>query len=216
MKVKYPRTFHLLWSEGATDDDKVLKDMSCFTGKEVVVTEKLDGENTSIYCDCTHARSKDSQDHPSRHWVKMLQSTIGYQIPENWRVCGENVYAKHSIYYEKLESYFYMFSIWSEDNVCLSWPDTEKWATELNLNIAPVLYKGIYDERLIKNLYSGSSSLGGEQEGYVVRLADSFPYSEFKNSVAKFVRENHVKTSEHWMKQELIINKLNEEELKKK
>ena len=50
-RVKYPRTYHLPWSEGRTDDDKVLSDDSQFIGKYVVVTEKMDGENTTIYSD---------------------------------------------------------------------------------------------------------------------------------------------------------------------
>ena len=45
MKQKYPRTYHLPWSLGATSDDKILKDTSCFDDKIVIITEKLDGEN---------------------------------------------------------------------------------------------------------------------------------------------------------------------------
>jgi hypothetical protein len=43
--IKYPRTYHVPWSEGATNDDKINKDMSSFYGKNVVITEKMDGEN---------------------------------------------------------------------------------------------------------------------------------------------------------------------------
>lgn len=70
MRVKYPRTFHLPWSRSYTHDDKVLKHVQHFEGKEVVVTEKMDGENTTMYRDYLHARSIDSKDHPSRHWIK--------------------------------------------------------------------------------------------------------------------------------------------------
>ena len=49
MRYKYPRTYHLPFSPGFTSDDKVLKDDSYFRGKEIVVTEKMDGENVSIY-----------------------------------------------------------------------------------------------------------------------------------------------------------------------
>jgi len=43
--VKYPKTFHLPWSLGLRSDDKRLKDLSRFINQEVVVTEKVDGEN---------------------------------------------------------------------------------------------------------------------------------------------------------------------------
>ena len=128
MLKKYPRTFHLPWSRSRTDDDKILRTVRHFEGKEVVVTEKLDGENTTLYRNHIHARSLDSKDHASRHWVKMLHGTISFHIPEGWRICGENVYALHSIYYEQLTSYFYVFSIWNENNECLSWDETVEWA----------------------------------------------------------------------------------------
>lgn len=204
--IKYPRTFHLPWSEGATDDDKKLKNIDHFLGKEVIVTEKLDGENCTMYHDHLHARSIDSKDHPSRHWVKMLHATISLDIPLNWRLCGENMYAKHSIYYEQLTSYYYLFSIWNEQNQCLSWDETIEWAQLFQIPTAPVLYRGLFDEKKIKSLSTEYSVFSGEQEGYVVRLADSFYYDNFKHSVGKFVRKNHVQTDQHWLNQSIIPN----------
>jgi len=50
---KYPRTAHLPWSPGADDDDIIIDTVDSFVGKEVVVTEKMDGEcldqDTIIY-----------------------------------------------------------------------------------------------------------------------------------------------------------------------
>lgn len=86
---KYPRTFHLPWSRSKTDDDRILRDTSHFVGKEIVVTEKLDGENTSLYRDYMHARSIDSRDHPSRHWVKMLHGSIAHLLPPATASCGK-------------------------------------------------------------------------------------------------------------------------------
>jgi hypothetical protein len=66
MHVRYPRTPHLPWSPGATPDDVRAGDLSGLLGREVVVTEKPDGENTTLYADGVHARSLDSAHHPSR------------------------------------------------------------------------------------------------------------------------------------------------------
>ena len=90
---KYPRTFHLPWREGIMSDDKVLKDLSHFIGKEVIVTEKLDGENTSVYNNYCHARSLTSGNHPSRNWIKNYITNFNYLLPEGFRISGENVYA---------------------------------------------------------------------------------------------------------------------------
>jgi len=49
---------------------------------------------------------------------------------------------------------------------------------------------------------------GGEQEGYVIRIAETFPEQDFPLNVAKFVRKNHVQTDAHWKYSELSINGL--------
>lgn len=194
--VKYGRTFHLPFSPGAHDDDKTLKDCSAFEGKRVIVTEKMDGENTTLYSDYIHARSIDSRGGEDRAWVKQFWSTIAYDIPPDWRICGENLWAEHSIHYDSLKSYFYGFSIWNERNVCLSWDETLHWFELFNITSVPVLYDGIWDEKKLREI---EKSLSWEKnEGYVVRLADAFPYGEFKNSIAKYVRKGHVQTTKHW------------------
>lgn len=207
MLYKYPRTYHLPWSLGTTDDDKILETTQQFNNKQVIVTEKIDGENTTLYTNYYHARSLDSSDHESQHWLKAFHAQIKYNIPFEYRICGENVFAKHSIYYDKLPSYFLCFSIWVRD-ICLSWEDTQKWAETLGINLVPVLYKGIWNEEIIKQCYSGESKYGIEQEGYVVRLAESFQYKNFDQSVAKFVRKDHVVTNKHWKQQEIIKNQM--------
>lgn len=188
------------WSPGATKDDRVLPSDSHFRTSEIVVTEKLDGENTTIYSDgYVHARSLDSVSHPTQSWVRALAASIAHELPVGWRVCGENVYAKHSIKYDKLSSYFFVFAIYDDHNVCLSWSDTVEWASTLGLQTAPVLYRGPYDPELVMSLYDGVSRFGDVAEGYVLRVSDSFPFKYFSSSVAKYVRKGHVaKGSAHW------------------
>lgn len=205
--VKYPRTYHLPWSQSSTDDDKTLKDTSHFEGQEVVVSVKMDGEQTTLYPDHIHARSVNSGGHPSRNWVKALHGRVGYNIPHGWRVCGENLYAKHSIYYSHLPEYFLAFSLWNEQNICLSWDESLEWFELLDLVSVPVLYRGLWDEILIQGLYQ--ERFGEDpMEGYVVRLASDFQYRDFSRSVAKFVRENHVQTQGHWMHSQVSPNRL--------
>ncbi len=45
---KYPRMPHLPWSPGATRDDQRLEDVEHFLGREIVVTEKIDGANLCL------------------------------------------------------------------------------------------------------------------------------------------------------------------------
>lgn len=211
MKVKYPRTKHLFWSPGATSDDKILKDVSCFDGKTMIITEKMDGENSTLYNDYYHARSLDGRDHPSRSWIKQFHASIKNDIPEGWRICGENLYAKHSVGYDNLKSYFYCFSIWDDTNYCLSWDDTVEFCGMLGIEHVPVLIEpfvwGDSSPNMIQefmpHIFNRNVS-----EGYVVRNADKFLYKDFGENVAKWVRPNHVQTSKHWMHSEIIPNKL--------
>lgn len=206
MYIKYPRTFHLPWSAGKSSDDKVLSSIDHFLDKEVIVSEKMDGENTSLYKDYIHARSIDSRNHSSRNWVKNFWNNIGQDIPKGWRICGENLYAQHSIKYNNLKSYFYGFSIWDENNVCLSWEETIEWFTLLNIVPVPVLYKGLFNIDIVKIIQKELDK--DKIEGYIIRLADSFKYNNFKYSIAKYVRKNHVQTDKHWKFKEIIPNKL--------
>ena len=203
-RTKYPRTPHLPWSPGATSDDVYLVDVGHFEGLEVVVTEKLDGENTTMYRDYIHARSIDNRRHPSRDWVKGLHATIAHQIPAGWRLCGENVFAQHSVSYDNLESYFYVFSIWNEENLALSWEETVAWVKLLGLVTPPVLYAGPWDESLIRGIEVDATRV----EGYVVRLASAFTHADFSQSIAKWVRQDHVQSEEHWIRSAVIPNRL--------
>jgi hypothetical protein len=194
--VKYPRTHHVPWSENMNEDDRVMEDTGIFKNKRVIVTEKMDGENTTLYSDYIHARSVNSRPHESQTWVKQFRSQIGHDIPKGWRICGENLYAKHSIHYEDLPSYFMGFSIWNEANYCLDWPETVWWFEALGITPVPVIFDGIYDEQKIRALWSQDK--WAKSEGYVVRLASCFSYRDFRYSVGKFVRKNHIQTVQHW------------------
>lgn len=195
--VKYPRTYHLPWSEGMHDDDRMMQSLDEFYGRRVIVTEKLDGENSTLYRDYFHARSVDGRHHSSRDWVKGFWSQISGDIPEGWRVCGENLFAKHSIGYDNLDTYFYGFSIWNERNVCLSWDETNEYFNLMGITSVPVLYDGQYDEKTVRRLWNQSNY--NNVEGYVMRVADEIPYGQFKQKVGKFVRKGHIMTAKHWM-----------------
>ncbi|WP_406496615.1 AAA family ATPase [Streptomyces sp. NBC_00846] len=206
MRTHYPRTAHLPWSPGATSDDVRIGDLSALTGREVVVTEKLDGENTTLYADGLHARSLDSAHHPSRGWVKALQGRIATRIPAGRRVCGENMFARHSIPYDRLEGYFYGFSVWDGER-CLDWDRTVVFLRGLGIPAAPVLWRGVFDARAEKALRALKPDTG-RQEGYVVRPVDGFGAPEFGRVVAKWVRPGHVRTGTHWMHAAVVENGL--------
>ena len=203
--IKYPRTFHLPYSETITDDDKRLssdehfKQMDC-----VVVTEKMDGQNQTVYSDgYYHARSVDGKDKSWDKWFKQYIQKWCRDIPNGYRVCGECLFAKHSIdYYFPNDGYlFQMFSMYDNNNVCLSWEQTWMWCDLLGLKQVNVIYFGKYNKDIILTAFEKyKQKQNREVEGFVIRNVDSFHYDDFSKNVAKYVRKNHVQTNEHWTK----------------
>jgi hypothetical protein len=195
----------LPWSPGLGKGDRVIENMSAFLADErVIVTRKMDGESTSMYADGLHARSLDFHTDVRRDWIRAFHAQIAHEIPENWRLCGENLFAKHSIAYDNLASYFFGFSVWNEKNACLPWDETIEWFKLLGIESVPVLYDGEY-RGFLKDR---ERFVDPEHEGYVIRLSCGFSYRDFRRCVAKYVRKDHVQTSEHWKSGPVVKNRL--------
>ncbi len=207
-RVKYPRTNHLPWSQSVQKDDRVLSSTSQFEGREVLVSEKFDGENTTILSNYIHARSVTASAHVSRNLLRSFAARFQHDIPDGWRICGENVFAKHSICYDDLPHHFLGFSAWNDRNQCLSWDETLDIFTILGVTPVRVLYRGLYDEKIIRALWN--EKMRDRVEGYVMRVVDEFSYGDFRSLVGKFVRSNHVAASRHWKTQIVTPNQFKE------
>jgi hypothetical protein len=172
---------------------------------EVVITEKMDGENTTIYNKGTHARSIDGRNHLSRSWMKQYAATISPYLNENEKICGEYLYAQHSIPYENLDSYFYGFS-WFIGDVIQDWDSTMTKFDSIGISSVPILYRGFLTEKVLNQVIDELDI--SKQEGFVVRSIEQIDLSDFSKMVGKYVRKNHVQTDTHWMHSEIIKNKL--------
>ena len=211
MLYKHPRIKHAPWSKSVSYDDKIMFDYSIFYNRRVIISLKYDGENTSGYYNgISHARSMDSKYHPSRTWFKNWWAERCYKLNFGWRVCGENLFAKHSIHYTDLKSYFYGFGVYNENNVLLNWDDSLIIFEQLEIEPVEVVFDGIFTKEFARELQYGKFDylLNDQNEGYVIRLADEINYDDFSNSVMKVVRDGHVQTNEHWMNSEIIPNEL--------
>lgn len=206
--VKFGRTMHMPNSPNLQNNDRRIKSLDAFIGQEVIVTEKRDGENTSLYSDYMHARSLDSKDHPSRAPIRALHGAFKHEIPEGWRITGENLYARHSIAYDNLRSFFEVFAIWDDTNTRLSWDEMTEYCQmigvgvgpgfENGLPVVPILYRGVYDEAVLRQIENQLDEQ--KMEGYVITRADRIHYAEWRYKAAKYVRAKHVRTDEHWLR----------------
>ena len=200
---KYPRTYHLPYSQSKTSDDKISDDISNLIGTEIVITEKLDGSNTSITKNGVYGRSHADFSRNSwdlKNWE--IYQKIKNDIEDGLYLFGEGMYAIHSIEYTNLKSYFYLFGV-RDKNIWIPWEQVEEYAYLVDLETVPVLFKGVVGsekelKEIVDDLVSKPSELGGEKEGIVVRNAGLFHNDYFKDNVAKWVRKDHVKTDQHW------------------
>lgn len=207
---KYPRTPHLSFSRSATDDDIYGDGNYRFLTPEVgvLVTEKMDGENTTLYSHTYHARSMDSRFHPLRSFVAGFHASISWMIPRYRRVIVENLYAEHSIHYDSLESYQYGIGVVdlldAQGNpsidgapTFLEWESTLNIFSEYGITPVPVIASGNLSMREIERIFTSQDH--SQHEGIVCRSLGAFAQEDFSRNVAKAVREGHVQDrTKHW------------------
>lgn len=210
--AKYPRTPHLPFSPGASSDDKMLSSVDHLLNVDLVVTEKMDGSNTTLEKSACFARSHaGAPTHPSFDQFKALHASLKNDLPDGLSFYGEWCFAKHSIEYSKLPAYFMLFGV-KVDASWLSWSDVCDWAALLNLTTVPVVAKSVKFktakdlEKFVSSEAVKPSLCGGKREGLVLRLLSGYADCDFQRSIAKWVREGHVTTSEHWKNQAITKN----------
>jgi len=213
---KYSRSLHAHISKGTTSDDRFMPDgyLRYFASLDnLVVTEKLDGQNNCLSKKGVFARSHASTsalpwDKPLIQRWNLIKNDLN-----DLEVFGENMYGIHSIGYKKLESYFYVFAI-RENDRWLSWEEVKFYASLLDFPTVPQIkikvdLKQLFNEKenennilekwLIENLgmtwedsVNTSGLLGGYDtltnkecsEGFVVRNGDSFTTNQGSIKVA--------------------------------
>lgn len=211
---KYGRTYHFPFSPGTTSDDRIQQDYWEYVQKMVAVihTEKLDGENNCINKYGVFARSHAAPStspwtsHLRQRWT-LMKDDLG-----DLEIFGENIYAVHSVAYEKIEHYFYVFAIRYRDE-WLSWEEVCFYAAAFDMPVVPVLgvtklfgQESVFRDEVLG--YIRCASVFGSidnltqnpctMEGVVSRNTDSFPVAALGTNVFKYVRKGHVKTDEHW------------------
>lgn len=209
MSSKYPRTPHLPGSPGGTKDDRRLADVSHLLGRELVVTEKLDGSNLCMTREAVYARSHSGPpNHPSFDAAKALHAQIALGIDHHLSVFGEWCWAVHSIRYAGVPNPpFFVFGVRDDlSGRWWAWDDVLVQAEILGLHVPPYAVRsGVRRftkaqdlERFAGDVLpscQGRSVFGGDMEGLVLRVVDE--YDDPALSTAKYVRAGHV-AGEHW------------------
>lgn len=77
--------------------------------------------------------------HPSFGPIKELASQLSYVLPDDIQLFGENMFGIHSIEYDELQSFFYVFAGLKDGTQWMSWDDITQLANDLDLPTVPVI-----------------------------------------------------------------------------
>lgn len=210
---KYGRTYHYPFSPGTTSDDRINHEYweQVQAIKNVVHTEKLDGENTCLSKIGIFSRSHATPtEHPWANYLKEKWNWLKRDLGD-LEIFGENLYAIHSIEYQKLEQHFFVFGIRHHEK-WLSWEETKFYANLMDFPTIPEISvtkptkeKEYKNEILIlTNSSSTFQSIDANSkkpclmEGIVTRNSNEYAVADFAQNVFKYVRKDHVITDEHW------------------
>lgn len=159
--IKYPRTPHL---EGSRlqpgDEDLSQVRFSEIAGRHLAVEEKCDGANSAISFDAEGNIFFQSRGHyltggyRERHfnllkqWGTVHRDCFFRVLGSRYIMYGEWMYAKHSVYYDKLPHYFLEFDILDRENGCfLDTPSRRKLTEQMPVVSVPVLYQGAFSSK---------------------------------------------------------------------
>jgi len=184
---KYPQTPHLPWSNGIEDDDKVVNDLNIWKGREIIVTEKLDGEHLTVKDNDLYLQYRILAPGFDDDLIKYV-STIQKRIPAECTLQGEYLLVPHSIEYKGLNSKLMFYFAQYKDSF-LDWDLTDELFRLIKVRSIPILYRGKFDMYFLEKL-SEQCDMNPQTEGFVIRNAESFKRADFALNVAKYVRKD--------------------------
>jgi hypothetical protein len=153
---KYPRTYHLQGSRlqpGDEDLDSV--PFAQVAGRFLVVEEKYDGSNAGLRFDADGrlwlqsrghfllGGEREKHFHLFKQWAHVHAAALHAVLGDRYQVYGEWLYAKHTVFYDRLPHYFLEFDVFdSADGSFLSTERRRQLLAGLPVVSVPVLRTG--------------------------------------------------------------------------
>lgn len=126
--LKYPRTRHLEGSREQTgDEDLKCVDFGEIRGKYLVLEEKVDGANCGISFNRSGKMLLQSRGHYLnggygerqfdlfKLWAGCFEDRLRCLLEDRYILYGEWLYAKHTVFYDRLPHYFMEFDIYDRE-----------------------------------------------------------------------------------------------------
>jgi hypothetical protein len=231
--IKYPHTPYFPFSPNVDEKDIAesgYMNLGNLLNKPLYFSIKMDGSNVVLTNEYVAARNGRDATHASYDMLKSIHAQIKTQIHPDLMIFGEWLYAKHSIYYTnslKLHKLLQIFGIYNKKtHMWLSIMDMYNIIATLmkknpTLSIggvsSPNRYQFIYilsnnivfkSEKALKSeiIKFGNIAISEGHEGIVIRNIYPFHHGKWNENIAKYVRNNHVQTDDHWSLQPIIRN----------
>ena len=247
---KYPRTRHIEGSRLQPGDEDLSQiAFNEIKGKYIVIEEKVDGANSAISFSNGNLLLQ-SRGHyltggyRERHynlfkqWAMIHKDTLYNILGERYVMYGEWLYAKHSIYYDKLPHYFLEFDIYDKENdIFLSTDKRHEMLANTPIVSVPVLTTGKFNKMddILKylgnsNYISSNNRINLANEASKIGIDVDRVLRETENSMLmeglyikveddgcvvdrmKYVRYSFLQTVEesqtHWLDRPIVPNKL--------
>jgi hypothetical protein len=181
---------------------------------QITIEEKLDGANTGIirHKRGYHLQKRGSLMGTGEHdqftfmgnWARYNEGKL-LEIPMNWIVYTELMFARHLIHYDMLPSYVIVIDIWNGKKYIDRY-EKEKFCSKLGLQIVPLLHygygtkSGLFHYTCEKSKFSSSDSMEGAViKNYKKQMRGKIVRPEFMKGVEE---------SDHWVKHAVKRNNL--------
>ena len=176
--VKYPRTPHLSGSRLQPGDEDLFQvRFSEIAGRHLAVEEKCDGANSAVSFSEDGKLLLQSRGHyltgggRERHfnlmkqWANVHKDAFYEVLGTRYIMYGEWMYAKHSVFYDRLSHYFLEFDILDRRNgKFLDTPSRRKLTDRLPVVSVPVLKEGRFsDKKTLLSLIGASNFISSRQ-----------------------------------------------------
>ena len=156
MMLKYPRTRHVQGSKlQPGDEDLSQVPMGELAGRHLVIEEKLDGANAGVSFTPDGELRLQSRGHylvggaREKHfalfktWGAVHQVALREVLGSRYVLYGEWLYAKHTIFYDRLPHYFLEFDVYDREQDCfLGTPERQALLAGSPVVSVPVLEAG--------------------------------------------------------------------------
>ena len=233
---KYPRTFHLEGSKGIKDPDAI--PLASIAGKFLVVEEKMDGSmvwfafepSGKLLIGHRNQEVSGPEFDLLKSWAASIEEELFDMLEDRYIMYGEWLWAKHTIFYDRLVHYFLEYDIYDrKQNI---WLDTNGRYDLLNRNhivsvrILQAEKTGLADlsKRVIPSAYISSviknnelmksasvikeTDLTGLMEGLYIKVEENGQVIERYKYIRKGFLDIILGSGTHWKDRPLVINQL--------